>query len=75
MESIHNFDYNKLIQDYGGKCILIRGGKIIFADISTKVVIEYATTNFPDKKWKISRIDSGDAALYGINISHKTTCS
>lgn len=57
-------NYNDLIQKYGGKIVLIRGNKVVFSDKSTKIVVEFATNHFKDKKYLITRIDEGDAALY-----------
>lgn len=68
-------NYNELINDYGGKIILIRDKQVKFADKSTKVVLNYAKKYYPDKKWLITRIDSGDAALYGIKISNNESDS
>jgi len=51
-----------------GECyVLIKQEKIVFADISAKIVLDYALKRFPDRKWKIVYIDSGEAAFYGIS--------
>jgi hypothetical protein len=62
-------NYGKLVQEYGGCYVLIRQEKILFADISAKIVLDYALKRFADRKWKIVYIDSGEAAFYGISLS------
>lgn len=62
-------NYDKLVQNYNGLCVLIRNGKVNFADKSSKIVYHYAKQHFPDRNWKILRVDSGDAAFYDIEVS------
>ena len=57
-------NYNQLVKDYGGRCVLIRNQKVVVADKSVQIVLEYAETNFPDRDWEIRRIDSGEAVFY-----------
>ena len=64
-------NYNELVKDYGGKVVLIRDKKVVFADKSSKLVLQFAKDNFTDKNWIITRIDSGEAALYGFTIPSK----
>jgi len=59
-------NYGRLVQEYGGCYILIRQEKILFADKSAKIVLDYALKRFPDRKWKIVYVDSGEAVFYGI---------
>ena len=66
--SVKEMDYNDLIRDYGGLNVLIIDDQIKFSDKNNKIVFEYARKNFPKKIWKIIIIDSGEAALYGINF-------
>lgn len=64
-------NYDSLVKEYGGKIVLIRENSVIFSDSLTKTVLKYAKSNFSDKNWLITRIDSGEAALYGSAISNK----
>lgn len=70
METSWLYDnYENLVEEYGGSCVLIRDNKVIFADINSKIVLEYALKHYPDRKWEIARIDSGEAAFYDLRIS------
>ncbi|MHA1264262.1 MAG: hypothetical protein ACTSRS_03425 [Candidatus Helarchaeota archaeon] len=64
-------NYRKLVEKYGGCYILIRQEKVLFADKSANIVLDYALKHFPDRKWKIIFVDSGEAAFYGISLSYK----
>ena len=57
-------NYGKLVEEYGGLCVLIRDQKVVFADKNFDVVLEYAEKNYSDGNWEIRRIDSGEAAFY-----------
>lgn len=59
-------NYDSLVRDYGGKIILIRNNTVVFADSLTRTVLAFAKSKFPDKDWIITKIDSGEAALYGF---------
>ncbi|HKZ40006.1 MAG TPA: hypothetical protein VJ044_03540 [Candidatus Hodarchaeales archaeon] len=69
--ALSDASYNKLVEQYGGKCVLLRDGEVVFADSSTKIVLEYAKKHFKDRKWKLMKVDSGEAALYGTEVSHQ----
>ncbi len=56
-------NYGKLVQEYGGCYVLIKQEKIVFADKTAKIVLAYALKRFPDRKWKIVYIDSGEGAF------------
>lgn len=74
MEMTHtssiNLDYNDLVREYGGQVVLIIDNEIKFVDKSNKIVFKYAKKHYPGQIWKITRIDAGEAAFYGINISN-----
>lgn len=61
-------NYERLTKEYSGLCVLIRDQKVVFADKKTDVVLKYAMEKYPDRDWGIARIDSGEAALYGLYI-------
>jgi hypothetical protein len=67
---IGDASYDKLVVDYGGKTVLLRDEKAVLADSSTKVVLSYAKKHFRDKNWRITKIDLGEAALYGVQVSN-----
>ena len=64
-------NYNQLVKDYGGRCVLIRDQQVVFADKSFRIVLEYAEKKFSDRNWEIRRIDSGEAIFYRVEISNK----
>lgn len=61
---VPNIDNNTLVKEYGGLFILIRNGKIIFSNKSSKIVLQYAKKNFNDTNWIIRKIDNGDLNFY-----------
>ena len=62
--SIKYEDFNDLVRDFGGFNVLIIYDEIKFADKNNKIVFDFARKNYPDKVWKIIKVDSGEAALY-----------
>jgi len=61
---VPDIDNNTLVKQYSGLFILIRNGKIIFSDKSSKIVLQYAKNNFKDTDWIIRKIDNGDLNFY-----------
>lgn len=64
--------YNELVEKYAGLWVLIQEDRVVFSDRRFDVVYERSKnlcTNNDD--CVIRRIDSGDAAFYGIKISLK----
>jgi len=57
-------NYDTLVKEYGGKIVLIRDNSVVFADILTRTVLKYAKEKYPDNKWLITLIDSGEAAFF-----------
>ena len=64
-------NYNRLVKEYGGRCVLIRDQQVVFADKSFEIVLDYAEKAFPDRKWEMRRIDSGEATFYRVDVSNK----
>lgn len=56
--------YEDLVMKYGGKYVLIRDQKVVFADVIFDQVWKHATRHFPDNRWEIWWIESGEAVFY-----------